>query len=84
MRDMCSAAGIKTRIDGWWAGQVAGAGALHLAAGAPTETLIASIDLTDPLDTPRTLIRKPSLGRVAPRFGPGLGPIPDEVSTLFD
>lgn len=84
VRDMCVAAGIKLRIDGWWAGQIAGAGALHLATGAPAGTMIASIDLTDPLDTGRDLIRRPSAGRVGPASGPGLGPIPNEVLALFN
>lgn len=84
VRDMCVAAGIKLRIDGWWAGQIAGAGALHLATGAPSNTLIATIDLTDPLDTDRTLISHPRKGRVAPVLGSGIGPIPAELATCFE
>jgi L-alanine-DL-glutamate epimerase-like enolase superfamily enzyme len=84
VRDMCSAAGIKTRIDGWWSGQLAGAGALHLAMGTANDGLIASIDLTDPLDTGREMIVKPAHGRVAPAAGPGLGMLPASALALFD
>ena len=73
VRDMCAAAGMRVRIDGWWAGQIAAAGALHLAVGASPATMIASIDLTDPIDTARDLIVKPAPGRVAPASGAGLG-----------
>lgn len=79
VRDACAASGIKVRIDGWWAGQVAGAGALHLAAGAAPETLISTIDLTDPINTARDMIRHPAPGRVCAVPGPGLGPIPDDL-----
>jgi len=78
-RDLCAAAGVNVRIDGWWSGQIAAAGALHLAAGAPPATMMATIDLTDPLDTGRDLIDKPAPGRVAPAAGPGLGPIPGNL-----
>jgi len=78
------AAEIRLRIYGWWASQIAGAGALHLSSGTPAETLLASIDLTDPLDTDRGLILKPAPDRVAPASGPGLGPISDEIATCFD
>ncbi|MEO7940288.1 MAG: enolase C-terminal domain-like protein [Burkholderiaceae bacterium] len=73
VRDMCAAAGMRVRIDGWWAGQIAAAGALHLAIGATPATMMASIDLTDPIDTARDLIVKPAPGRVAPAPGAGLG-----------
>ena len=79
VRDMCCAAGIKLRIDGWWAGQVAGAGALHLALGTPADLLIGSIDLTDPIETDRSMIRKPRPGRVAPVDGVGLGELPENL-----
>ncbi len=84
VRDMCTAAGIQLRIDGWWAGQIAGAGTLHLAAGAPTSELIASIDLTDPLDTDRSLILKPTAGRITPSCHPGLGPMPEPILACFE
>ncbi|WP_421702579.1 mandelate racemase/muconate lactonizing enzyme family protein [Aliiroseovarius sp.] len=80
VRDACAAAAIKVRIDGWWAGQVAGAGALHLAVGTPPAMLISSIDLTDPIDTDRSMIARPAPGRVCAGPGPGLGTIPE---TLF-
>ncbi len=83
VRDMCAAAGIRTRIDGWWVGQVAGAGALHLAVGTPAGSLIASIDLTDPLETDRSLICRPKPGRVAHASGAGLGAIPNAVLDCF-
>ncbi|KIC08796.1 hypothetical protein RA19_18095 [Leisingera sp. ANG-M1] len=77
VRDACAASGIKVRIDGWWAGQVAGAGALHLAAGTAPGMLLSTIDLTDPIDTGRTMIRRPAPGRVCAAPGPGLGRIPE-------
>lgn len=83
-RDMCAAAGIPMRIDGWWSGQVSGAGALHLAAGAPPATMLATIDLTDPLETDRSLIVKPTPGRISPAPGPGLGLLPKDGVLPFD
>lgn len=82
-RDMCSAAEIDMRIDGWWAGQIAGAGVLHLAVGAQPSTLLATIDLTDPLETAKNLIVKPAPGRVAPAPGPGLGAVPANLVRHF-
>ena len=76
-RDICAAADVDVRIDGWWSGQIAGAGSLHLACGAQPSTMLATIDLTDPLDTPGNLIVKPAPGRVAPAPGPGIGPVPE-------
>ncbi len=76
-RDICAAIGMDVRIDGWWSGQIAGAGSLHLAVGAKPSTMLATIDLTDPLDTPRDLIIKPAPGRIAPAPGPGIGLIPE-------
>lgn len=73
VRDMCAAAGIRVRIDGWWAGQVAALGALHLAAGASQTSLLSTIDLTDPIDTEHALIIRPSPGRIGFVSGPGLG-----------
>jgi L-alanine-DL-glutamate epimerase-like enolase superfamily enzyme len=77
VRDACAAAGIRVRIDGWWAGQIAGAGALHLALGTPPAILISSIDLTDPIDTDRSMIDRPAPGRVRAAPGPGLGHLPN-------
>jgi len=74
VRDMCVAAGMRVRIDGWWAGQIASVGALHLAQGAPEQMMMASIDLTDPIDTSNDLIIRPSPGRIMPACGAGLGP----------
>ncbi len=76
-RDICAAAQIDVRIDGWWSGQIAAAGSLHLACGAQPATMLATIDLTEPLDTPGNLIIRPSPGRVAPAPGPGIGPVPE-------
>ncbi len=78
VRDMCEAAGMRARIDGWWAGQIAGCGALHLAVGASNDLMMASVDLTDPIDTPSNMILRPSPGRIAPASGAGLGPVPPE------
>jgi L-alanine-DL-glutamate epimerase-like enolase superfamily enzyme len=82
-RDICAEAGIPIRIDGWWSGQISASGALHLAAGAATSALMATIDLTDPLDTDRSLINKPVAGRVAPANGPGLGALPSDLFRLM-
>jgi len=76
-RDICDATGMDVRIDGWWSGQIAGVGALHLAIGAQPSTMMATIDLTDPLNTSRDLIVKPVPGRIAPAPGPGIGPVPE-------
>lgn len=79
VRDMCRAARIPMRIDGRWSGQIAGVGQLHLALGAPADLLLATIDLTEPIETGREMIRHPAPGRVGPNPGPGLGPIPGHV-----
>ena len=79
-RDTCAAAGIKVRIDGWWASQAAVLGALHLAAGAPPVSLIATFDLTDPRDTDHNLIIRPFPGRPALASQPRLGPGPRHLS----
>ncbi|MBC6442168.1 MAG: mandelate racemase/muconate lactonizing enzyme family protein [Rhodobacteraceae bacterium] len=77
VRDMCVAAGIRVRIDGWWAGPIAGCGALHLAVGVPGDIMMGSIDLTAPIDTPNVLIARPAPGRIRPVAGAGLGLSPD-------
>lgn len=81
VRDMCRAARIPMRIDGRWSGQIAGVGQLHLALGAPADLLLATIDLTEPIETGREMIRHPAPGRVGPYPGPGLGPVPGHVLT---
>ena len=73
VRDMCVAAGMQVRIDGWWVGQIAGVGALHLAQCAPEQMMMASIDLTDAIDTSNSLVARPEPGRVKPVLGAGLG-----------
>ncbi len=79
VRDLCAACGIKVRVDGWWAGPVAAAGSLHLACGAEPQTLIASIDLTDPIDISRSYMSRPRPGKIAPSAGTGLGNVPRDV-----
>jgi L-alanine-DL-glutamate epimerase-like enolase superfamily enzyme len=76
-RDICSAANMKMRIDGPWCGQIGGAAVLHLAIGAPSSLLIASLDTTEPVDTDHSLIDTRVPGRVAPISGIGLGTLPD-------
>lgn len=73
VRDASAAVGIGVRIDGYWAGPVASAAALHLAVGAPAATLIGSIDLTEPMETERPHKIRPRPGRIAPGPGAGLG-----------
>jgi L-alanine-DL-glutamate epimerase-like enolase superfamily enzyme len=73
VRDAAGAAGIALRIDGFWAGPVAAAGALHLAVGAPPAVLMGAIDLTAALEGLRPHVARAAPGRVAPAPGPGLG-----------
>lgn len=73
VRDLCAAAGLRMRVDGCWSGQVSAAAALHVALGVPPELLIATIDLTEALDTTRDLIDSTHPGAVGPVIGPGLG-----------
>lgn len=82
VRDMCVAAGMRVRIDGWWAGPVAGAGALHLAQGAPGQMMMASIDLTDPISVNNEMMVRPAPGRIMPAPGPGLGPMAGSTSVF--
>ncbi|MEM7744357.1 MAG: enolase C-terminal domain-like protein [Pseudomonadota bacterium] len=76
LRDMCEAAGVRYRIDGWWCGPVAAAGVLHLAAGAGPG-LISVMELTDPIDTYKGHFHRSRPGRVGPVGAPGLGPVVD-------
>lgn len=79
LRDLCAASGLRMRIDGPWCGEVGAAASLHLAIGAPKDLLLGSIDLTAALETPRRMIGRPAPGRVGPRAGAGLGPLPDDL-----
>lgn len=47
--------------------------------GAAPDTLIATIDLSDPIDTARNMILRPAPGRAYALPGPGLGPIPHNL-----
>ena len=49
IRDLCTEAGIKMRIDGPWCGDIARAAIVHLAMGAPPDLLIAGCELREPL-----------------------------------
>ena len=49
IRDLCTEAGIKMRIDGPWCGDIASAAIVNLAMGAPPDLLIAGCDLREPL-----------------------------------
>ena len=49
IRDLCTEAGIKMRIDGPWCGDLASAAIVNLAMGAPPDLLIAGCDLREPL-----------------------------------
>lgn len=57
-RDICATASIKMRIDGPWCGQIGAWAALSLAVGAQPGRVLASIDLTEPIETPRDLIAR--------------------------
>jgi len=49
VRDLCTEAGMKMRIDGPWCGDIASAAIVNLAIGAPPDLLIAGCDLREPL-----------------------------------
>jgi len=49
VRDLCTGAGMKMRIDGPWCGDIASAAIVNLAIGAPPDLLIAGCDLREPL-----------------------------------
>ena len=74
IRDLCTEAGIKMRIDGPWCGDIASAAIVNLAMGAPPDLLIAGCDLREPLS------RNPDLKglihttptRISPSFPYGL------------
>jgi len=73
--DMCVAADMNIRLDGPWCGQIGAAVALALTMGIPDENLICTIDLTDPIETERSLIHRPRPGLIElasplPPFGP--------------
>lgn len=75
VRDACTEAGMKMRIDGPWCGDIASAAILHLAAGAPPALLIAGCDLREPLVLAPNLegVVSSAPARIAPPPGPGLG-----------
>lgn len=79
IRDMLVVAGIQIRLDGPWAGQIAAASTLHLALGVPEGNLIASINLTEPLDTPRDMVLSSIPGRIATTGSAGYGPLPADI-----
>ncbi|MEM0990791.1 MAG: mandelate racemase/muconate lactonizing enzyme family protein [Pseudomonadota bacterium] len=74
LAQMCEAAGIRYRIDGWWCGPVAAAGVLNLAIGAGPG-LISVMELTDPIDSDKRHFQRRIPGHVGPAGGPGLGPV---------
>lgn len=63
-RDICIASGMRVRIDGPWCGQIGASVALSLSLGVPDPLMIASIDLTEVIETDRELIKHPMPGRV--------------------
>ena len=63
-RDISIAAGIKIRVDGPWSGQIAAHAALSLAIAISADQMIGSIDLTEPLETPKNWILKSKPGWV--------------------
>ena len=73
IRDLCTEAGIKMRIDGPWCGDIASAAIVNLAMGTPPDLLIAGCDLREPLT------RNPDLNglthttptRISPTFPSG-------------
>ncbi len=80
IRDMCTAAGMRFRIDGWWCGPIAAAGVLHLAIGAQDDALISTMELTDPIDTIKDHFHRPVPGQIGPIAANGLG----AVTRVFD
>ena len=78
-RDMCAAASIKMRIDGPWCGQIGAWAALSLAVGTESGRVLASIDLTEPIETPRDLIMRNRPDCIAPSNSPDLIEIFEET-----
>lgn len=74
-RDMCATASIKMRIDGPWCGQIAAWAALSVASGSAYGRVLASIDLTEPIETPSDLIVRTGTDRIAPLLSPDLAGI---------
>ncbi len=71
-RDMCATASIKMRIDGPWCGQIGAWAALSVAAGTEPGRVLASIDLTEPIETPADLIIRKGANRIAPSLSANL------------
>lgn len=82
--DMLAFSGIQARLDGPWSGQIAAAATLHLALGAVEGNLIASIDMTAPLDTQRDMVLSPAPGRITTTASPGYGPLPEDLFPSID
>ncbi|WP_338549102.1 mandelate racemase/muconate lactonizing enzyme family protein [Roseovarius phycicola] len=77
-RDMCATASIKMRIDGPWCGQIGAWAALSVAAGSQPGRVLASIDLTEPIETPSDLIVRNWPNRIAPSLTANLVGIFDD------
>lgn len=82
LRDLCTSAGIRMRIDGPWSGQISAAAALHLSVGCPPELLLGTIHLSIAVDTPGDMVRRTGVARLAPPPGAGLGLRPDNFFEL--
>ena len=74
-RDMCGTASIKMRIDGPWCGQIGAWAALSVAAGSEPGRVLASIDLTDPIETSSDLIIPKGAACIAPAISADLSGI---------
>jgi len=76
-RDLCATASIRMRIDGPWCGQIGAWAALSLAVGSEPGRVLASIDLTEPIETPRDLITRKGSDGIAPS-------IPADLAGIFE
>jgi len=80
-RDFCIDNGVPVRIDGLWCGPIAATASLHLASGTPSELLIATCDLCEPLVISENWegIALSVKGRIAPNNHPGHGITPPDT-----
>lgn len=76
IRDTCVEHNIRVRIDGPWCGPIGSSAILHVASGTPADLLIASCDMSAPLNLTSEqrdgFVIHPST-RISPMDGPGLG-----------
>ena len=79
-RDLCSAAGMRMRVDGPWCGHIASAAILHLAVTIPPELLVSGCDLRQSFDLEEDWGGTQHLDRhmISPLNQPGHGVLPPD------